>query len=104
MSDRFAAHRPPTVRNLSARTRCFTIGAAAVIPARRRARRHPPGRASGWRATQNHGGRRIPSGARHWTGSRKHERYWIKTSDLFCVGEVQSANSLCTLGKRPDAR
>jgi hypothetical protein len=33
MSDRFAAHRPPTIRNLSTRTRRFTIGAAAVIPA-----------------------------------------------------------------------
>ena len=33
MFDRFAAHRPPTIRNLSTRTRCFTIGAAAVIPA-----------------------------------------------------------------------
>ena len=34
MFDRFAAHwPPPTIRNLSTRTRCFTIGAAAVIPA-----------------------------------------------------------------------
>ena len=33
MFDRFAACRPPTIRNLSTRTRCFTIGAAAVIPA-----------------------------------------------------------------------
>jgi hypothetical protein len=32
MSDRFAAHRPPTMRNLPARTRRVTIGAAAVIP------------------------------------------------------------------------
>ena len=31
MSDRLAAHRPPTIRNLSTRTRRFTIGAA--IPA-----------------------------------------------------------------------
>ena len=31
MSDRLAAHRPPTIRNLSARTRRFAIGAA--IPA-----------------------------------------------------------------------
>ena len=33
MSDRFAAHRPPTIRNLSTRTRRFSIGAAAVVPA-----------------------------------------------------------------------
>jgi hypothetical protein len=33
MSDRFAAHRPPTIKNLSTRTRRFTMGAAAVIPA-----------------------------------------------------------------------
>ena len=33
MFDRFAAHRPPTIRNLSPRTRRFTIGTAAVIPA-----------------------------------------------------------------------
>lgn len=33
MSDRLATHRPPTIRNLSARTRCFTRGTAAVIPA-----------------------------------------------------------------------
>jgi hypothetical protein len=33
MSDRLAAHRPPTIRNLSTRTRRFTMGAAAVIPA-----------------------------------------------------------------------
>ena len=32
MFDRFAAHRPPTTRNLPARTRLFTIGTAAVIP------------------------------------------------------------------------
>jgi hypothetical protein len=32
MFDRFA-HRPPTIRNLSTRTRSFAIGAAAVIPA-----------------------------------------------------------------------
>jgi hypothetical protein len=31
MSDRFAAHRPPAIRNLPARTRLFTIGAAAAI-------------------------------------------------------------------------
>ena len=31
MSDRLAAHRPPTIRNLSTRTRHFMIGAA--IPA-----------------------------------------------------------------------
>ena len=33
MSDRLAAHRPPTIRNLSTRTRRFAIGAAAAIPA-----------------------------------------------------------------------
>jgi hypothetical protein len=33
MSDRLAAHRPPTTTNLPARTRRLTIGAAAVIPA-----------------------------------------------------------------------
>jgi hypothetical protein len=33
MSDRPAAHRPPTIRKLSTRTRRSTIGAAAVIPA-----------------------------------------------------------------------
>jgi hypothetical protein len=33
MFDRFAAHRPPTIRNLSPRARRFTIGTAAVIPA-----------------------------------------------------------------------
>ena len=33
MFDRLAAHRPPTIRNLSTRTRRSTIGAAAVIPA-----------------------------------------------------------------------
>jgi len=33
MSDRLAARRPPTLRNLSTRTRRVTIGAAAVIPA-----------------------------------------------------------------------
>ena len=33
MFDRFAAHRPPTIRNLSTRTRRFSIGAAAVVPA-----------------------------------------------------------------------
>ena len=33
MFDRLAAHRPPTIRNLSPRTRRSTIGAAAVIPA-----------------------------------------------------------------------
>ena len=33
MSDRFAAHRPPTIRNLPARTRRLSIGAAAVVPA-----------------------------------------------------------------------
>ena len=33
MFDRFAAHRPPMIRNLSPRTRRFTIGTAAVIPA-----------------------------------------------------------------------
>lgn len=32
MFDRFAAHRPPTIKNLSTRTRRFTIGAATVIP------------------------------------------------------------------------
>jgi hypothetical protein len=32
MSNRFAAHRPPAIRNLSTRTRRVTIGAAAVIP------------------------------------------------------------------------
>jgi hypothetical protein len=33
MSDRLAAPRPPTLRNLPARTRRSAIGAAAVIPA-----------------------------------------------------------------------
>ena len=33
MSDRLAAHRPPTIRNLSTRTRRAAIGPAAVIPA-----------------------------------------------------------------------
>ena len=33
MSDRLAAHRPPTIRNLSTRTRRAAIGAAAVVPA-----------------------------------------------------------------------
>ena len=33
MSDRLAAHRPPTIRNLSTRTRRRAIGTAAVIPA-----------------------------------------------------------------------
>ena len=33
MFDRFAAHRPPTVRKLSPRTRRFTMGTAAVVPA-----------------------------------------------------------------------
>ena len=33
MFDRFAANRPPTIRNLSPRTRRSTLGAAAVIPA-----------------------------------------------------------------------
>jgi hypothetical protein len=33
MFDHLAAHWPPTIRNLSTRTRCYTIGAAAVIPA-----------------------------------------------------------------------
>ena len=33
MSDRLAAHQPPTIRNLSTRARRFTIGAAATIPA-----------------------------------------------------------------------
>ena len=33
MSDRLAAHRPPTLRNLPARTRRSAIGAAAVVPA-----------------------------------------------------------------------
>jgi hypothetical protein len=32
MFDRLAAHWPPTIRNLSSRTR-FTIGTAAVVPA-----------------------------------------------------------------------
>src|SRR5215469_2097502 len=31
MSDRRTAHRPPTLRNLSTRTRRVTIGAAAVL-------------------------------------------------------------------------
>jgi hypothetical protein len=31
MFDRFAAHRPPAIRNLSPRTRRFTIGTAAVV-------------------------------------------------------------------------
>jgi len=33
MFDHFAAHRPPTIRNLPARTRRLSIGAAAVVPA-----------------------------------------------------------------------
>jgi len=33
MFDHFAAHRPPTIRNLSTRTRRLSIGAAAVVPA-----------------------------------------------------------------------
>ena len=33
MFNRLATHRPPTIRNLSTRTRRFAIGAAAVIPA-----------------------------------------------------------------------
>jgi hypothetical protein len=33
MFDRLAAHLPPTIRNLSPRTRRFTIGTAAAIPA-----------------------------------------------------------------------
>jgi len=33
MFDRFVAHLPPPIRNLPARTRRFSIGAAAVIPA-----------------------------------------------------------------------
>ena len=33
MFDRFAAHRPPTIRNLPPRTRRLTIGTAAMIPA-----------------------------------------------------------------------
>ena len=33
MSDRFAARRPSAIRNLSLRTRRFTIGTAAMIPA-----------------------------------------------------------------------
>ena len=33
MSDRLAAHRPPTITNLSRRTRRAAIGTAAVIPA-----------------------------------------------------------------------
>jgi hypothetical protein len=33
MFNRLAAHWPPRIRNLSIRTRCYTIGAAAVIPA-----------------------------------------------------------------------
>jgi hypothetical protein len=33
MSYRLAAHRPPTITNLSPRTRLAAIGAAAVIPA-----------------------------------------------------------------------
>jgi hypothetical protein len=31
MSDRFAAHRPPAIRNQPARTLLFAIGAAAAI-------------------------------------------------------------------------
>ena len=33
MSDRLTSHWPSTIRNLSPRTRRFTIGTAAVIPA-----------------------------------------------------------------------
>jgi len=32
MSGRFAAHRPPVIRNLPARRRRLTVGAAAVVP------------------------------------------------------------------------
>jgi hypothetical protein len=32
MFDRLAAHSPPTIRNLSTRTRHYTLGTAAVIP------------------------------------------------------------------------
>jgi hypothetical protein len=32
MFDRLAAHRPPTIRNLSTRTRRYMIGTAAAIP------------------------------------------------------------------------
>jgi hypothetical protein len=32
MSDRFAARRPPTIRNLPARTRCCTLGVAVLTP------------------------------------------------------------------------
>jgi hypothetical protein len=33
MFDRFVAHLPPPIRNLPTRTRRFSIGAAAVVPA-----------------------------------------------------------------------
>ena len=33
MSDRLAAHQPPTIRKLSTRTRRLALGAAAAIPA-----------------------------------------------------------------------
>jgi len=33
MFDRLATHRPPTIRNLSPRSRRFTMGTAAMIPA-----------------------------------------------------------------------
>ena len=33
MFDRLSAHRPPTIRNLSPRSRRLTIGTAAMIPA-----------------------------------------------------------------------
>jgi len=33
MFNRLAAHRPPTIRNLSPRTRRSTIGTAAMVPA-----------------------------------------------------------------------
>jgi hypothetical protein len=33
MFNRLAAHQPPTIKNLSTRTRRLTIGAAAVMPA-----------------------------------------------------------------------
>ena len=41
MSDRFAAHLPPAMRNLPARTRRLAIGAAVAIPALLAAPAHP---------------------------------------------------------------
>ena len=46
MSDRLAPHWPPTIRNMSARTRRCTLGVrhSGARPAPRRARQHPRAR------------------------------------------------------------